>query len=106
MKTSLKWRNSHPRPKNPESLKQDKPKAKHPKTHINQINKDRTQRTSINSSKGKTTNNMQGDCHKESSSSFNRKSSGKKGMARHTESDERKNPTAQMTVPSKDLIQI
>ena len=71
-----------------------------------QINKDQTQRTSIKSSKGKTTNNMQGDCHKESSSSFNRKSSGKKGMARHTESDERKNPTAQMTVPSKDLIQI
>ncbi|KAB0336466.1 hypothetical protein FD755_025968, partial [Muntiacus reevesi] len=25
--------------------KQDKPKAKHPKTHINQINKDQTQRT-------------------------------------------------------------
>ena len=27
-------------------------------------------------------------------------------MARHTESDERKNPTAQLTVPSKDLLQI
>ena len=27
-----------------ESPKQDKPKAKHPKTHINQINKDQTQR--------------------------------------------------------------
>ena len=40
MKTSLKWRNSHPSPKNPESLKQDKPKAKHPKTHINQVNKE------------------------------------------------------------------
>ena len=37
--------------------KQDKPKAKHPKTHINQINKDQTQRTNIKSSKGKTTNN-------------------------------------------------
>ena len=30
---------------------------KHPKTQINQINKDQTQRTNIKSSKGKTTNN-------------------------------------------------
>ena len=29
---------------------------KHPKTHINQINKDQTQRTNIKSSKGKTNN--------------------------------------------------
>ena len=29
---------------------------KHPKTHINQINKGQTQRTNIKSSKGKTTN--------------------------------------------------
>ena len=41
------------------------PKAKHPKTHINQINKDQTQRTNIKSSKGKTTNNTQGDSHKD-----------------------------------------
>ena len=27
-------------PRNPESPKQDKPKAKHPKTHVNQINKE------------------------------------------------------------------
>ena len=39
--------NSHPNPRNPESPKQEKPKAKHPKTHINQINKDQTQRTQI-----------------------------------------------------------
>ena len=32
---------------------------KHPKTHINQINKDQTQRTNIKSSKEKTTNNTQ-----------------------------------------------
>ena len=32
---------------------------KHPKTHINQINEDQTQRTNIKSSKGKTTNNTQ-----------------------------------------------
>ena len=40
-----------------QSPKQDKPKVKHPKTHINQINKDQTQRTTIKSSKGETTNN-------------------------------------------------
>jgi len=34
--------------------------VKHPKTNINQINKDQTQRTNIKSSKGKTTNNTQG----------------------------------------------
>ena len=42
---------------------EDKPKAKHPKTHINQINKDQTQRTNIEISKGKTTNNTQGNSH-------------------------------------------
>ena len=46
-----------------QSPKQGKPKAKHPKTHINQINNDQTQRTNIKNSKGKTTNNTQGDSH-------------------------------------------
>ena len=50
-----------------QSPKQDKPKVKHRKTHINQINKDQTQRTNIKSSKGKTTNNTQGDSHKDNS---------------------------------------
>ena len=36
-------------------------------THINQINKDQTQRTNIKSSKGKTTNNTQGYSHKDNS---------------------------------------
>ena len=62
---------------------------KHPKTHINQISKDQTQRTNIKSSKGKTTNNIQGDSHKDSSWSLRRNSSCQKGMADHTESDER-----------------
>ena len=35
----------------------DKPKVKHSKTHINQTNKDQTQRANIKSSKGKATNN-------------------------------------------------
>ena len=60
--------NSHPSPRNPESSKQDKLKSKHAKTHINQINRDQTQRTNIKSSKGKTTNNTQGDSHKHNSS--------------------------------------
>ena len=34
--------NNHPSPGNPEIPKQDKPKMKQPKTHINQINKDKT----------------------------------------------------------------
>ena len=38
---------------------------KHPKTHFNQINKDQTQRTNIKSSQGKTTNNTQGNSHKD-----------------------------------------
>ena len=50
-----------------QSPKQDKPKVKHPKTHINQINKDQTQRKNIKRSKGKTTNNTQGDSHKDNS---------------------------------------
>ena len=53
--------------KNPGSPKEDKPKAKHPKTHINQINKDQTQRTNIKSGKGKTINNTQGNPHKDNS---------------------------------------
>ena len=67
MKTSIKWgRNSHQSPRNPEDPKQDKLKAKHPKTHINQINEDQTQRANIKS-KGKATNNTQGDSHKDNS---------------------------------------
>ena len=34
--------NNHPSPRNPKTPKQDKPKAKHPKTHINQLNNDQT----------------------------------------------------------------
>ena len=49
-----------------QSPKQDKPMAKHPKTHINQINKDQTQRTNVKSSKGEK-NNTQGDSHKDKS---------------------------------------
>ena len=43
--------NHHSSPRNPESRKQDNPKTEHPRTHINQINKDQTHRTNIKSSK-------------------------------------------------------
>jgi len=59
--------NSHPSPKNPESPQQDKSKAEHPKTHINQINEDQTQKTNIKICKRKATNNIQGDSHKDNS---------------------------------------
>ena len=36
-----------------QSAKQDKPKVKHPKTHINQTNKDQIQRANIKNRKGK-----------------------------------------------------
>ena len=55
------------KPSNLESPKQDNPKAKHPKTHINQINKVQTQRTNIKSSKGETTTNTQRDSNKDNS---------------------------------------
>ena len=42
-------------------------KVKHPKTHINQIYEDQTQRTNITNSKAKTTNDTQGDPHKDNS---------------------------------------
>ena len=48
-----------------QSPKQDRPKAKYPKTHINQNNKDQTQRTNIKSSKGEITNNTERDSHKD-----------------------------------------
>ena len=50
-----------------QSPKQDKPKVKHPKTHINEINKDQTQRKNIKSSKGETTNNTQRESYKDNS---------------------------------------
>ena len=59
--------NSHTSPRNPENPKQDKPKMKHLKTHISQVNEDQTQRTNIKSSKGETTNNTQRDSHKDNS---------------------------------------
>ena len=41
-------------------------------------------KTNIKSSKGKTTNNTQGNSHKDNCRSFERNASGQEGMARHT----------------------
>ena len=43
------------------------PRQNTPRHIINQMNKDQTQRRNIKSSKGKTTNNTQGDFHKDNS---------------------------------------
>ena len=40
---------------------------KHPKTQINKINEDQTQTANIKISKGKSTDNTQGDLHKDNS---------------------------------------
>ena len=56
-------RNTKVKRRNP----REKRKVKHPKTHINQIKKDQTQRTNIKSSKGETTNNTQRYSHKDNS---------------------------------------
>ena len=60
------------------------PRQNSPRHKKNQIKKDQTQRTNIKNSKGKTTNNTQGDSHKDNSYSFNRNLSSQKGMAGHT----------------------
>ena len=54
MKTSLQWgRKWPPKSKKPREPKQDKPKAKHPKTCSNQINEDQTQREHIKAAREK-----------------------------------------------------
>jgi len=59
--------------------------VKHPKTHINQINGDQTQRTNIKTSREKQQTAQKGiDSHKENSLSFNGNSSGQEGMAGRT----------------------
>ena len=97
--------NNHPSLRDPESAKQDEPKVKHPKTHINQINKDQTQRTNIKSSKGK-----QPIKHKGIPIRVTADLSIETLQARRDWQDilkvMKEKPTTQITVPSKDLIQI
>ena len=83
----------------------NKPKAKHPKTHITQINKDQTQRTNIKNSKGKTTNNIQGipiritaDLSIETLQARREWQDILKVM--------KEKKTTQITLPNRDLIQI
>ena len=79
---------------------------KHPKTHINQINKDQTQRTNIKSNKGK-----QQITHKGIPIRIIAYLSIETLQARREWQDILKvmigkNPTTQITAPSKHLIQI
>ena len=77
---------------------------KHPKTHINQANKDQTQRTNTKSSKGKTTNNTKGIPVR-----ITADLSIETLQARRDWQDifkVMKHFTTQITVPSKDLSQI
>ena len=79
---------------------------KHPKTHINQINKDQTQRTNIKSRREK-----QQITHKGIPIRITVDLSIETLQARREWQDrlkvmKEKNPTNQITIPSKDLIQI
>ena len=67
---------------------------------------DQTQITNIKSSKGKTTNNSQTDPHKGNSWSFNRNSSDRREWQDILKVMKEEKPTTQISVPSKDLIQI
>ena len=60
------------------------PRRNTPRHMLIKLTKIKHKETNIKSSKGKTTNNTQGDSHKDNSWSFNRNSSGQEGMARHT----------------------
>ena len=79
---------------------------KYLKTHINQINKDQTQTANIESSKGKTKNNTQGDSDKDNGYLSIETPQARREWQDILKSDEREKPTTQVTVPSKDLIQI
>ena len=63
--TPKMWKEIATQVQETQSPKQDKPKVKHPQTHTNQTNEDQTQRANTKSSKGKATNNTQGDPHKD-----------------------------------------
>ena len=50
-----------------QSPKQDKPKVKHPKTHIIKLTKVKLKEQMLKVAREKTTNNTQGDSHKDNS---------------------------------------
>ena len=79
---------------------------KHPKTHINQINKDQTQRTNIKSSKGKTTNNTQGIHIRITAGLSIETLQASREWQDILKVMKEKKPTTQITIFSKDLIQI
>ena len=59
LKISATWKgNSQSSPRGTKSPIQDKPKEKHVKTHINQSNKDKTQKNNVKSNKREATSNI------------------------------------------------
>ena len=82
------------------------PRQNTPRHTIIKLTKIKHKEQILKAAKGKAINNTQGGLHKDKSWTFKRKSSGQKGMAGHTKSDEREKPITQITVPSNDLIQI
>ena len=60
------------------------PRPNTPRHILIKLTEIKHKKTNIKSSKGKTTNNTQGDSHKDNCRSFNRNSSGQEGMARYT----------------------
>ena len=85
-----------------QSPKKDMPKDKDPKTHSNQTNEDQTRRANIKSGKGKATNNIPiriiADVSIETLQARREWQDILKVM--------KEKSTTQITVPSKDLIQI
>ena len=60
------------------------PRQNTPRHILTKLTKTKHKEQIKKSSKGRTTNNTQGDSHKDNCRSFNRNSSGQEGMARHT----------------------
>ena len=76
-------------------------------THILiKLTKIKFKEKNIKSSKGKATNNIQGNPHKVIMWFFSRNSAGQKKMAKYSWSDEKGKPTTKVTLPSKAMIQI
>ena len=71
--------NSQPSPGSAENPWQEEPKEEHTETHSNQT--DKIKDKDKKSSKGKMTNNIQGNSHKVASGFLNRNFTSQKGMA-------------------------
>ena len=97
--------NSHPSPRNPESPKQIKSKAKHPKTHINKIKKIKHKEQILKAAREKQQITYKGIPIRKQLISIETLQA-KREWQDILKVVKEKKPTTQITVPSKDLIQI